>query len=142
MDVDEVEVLRMFTQPGQFSLNICGCVYERKTFTKVPIQCEENPEGQNGFVVFESRSYRIALSETYAEDHGHQHSVCHEPWQNHVAPKVMQKAIFYDKHSLYENFLYEKSIVPVQCEENPEGQNGCIIFENISYRLPVLDAYV
>lgn len=121
---------------------------------QAPIQSEENPRGQNGCVIFEGRSYRLSLLDANIEDHSHQNSVHLESlrvmqetiFKINLAFKVKVKtAIMYFlsvkshwTHMILITFLQ----APIQCVENPRGQNGCVIFEDRSYRRPLLDANI
>ncbi|KAI4881800.1 hypothetical protein NFI96_018250, partial [Prochilodus magdalenae] len=97
------------------------------------IQCEDDPEGQNGRVIIDNRSYSLQPLNADTDDG--------------VVPEVHQEEDLMREDGHHSSAHYGTHggspavQVSVQCVDDPEGRHGCIVFDNMSYSLPRLNTH-
>ncbi|KAF7693797.1 hypothetical protein HF521_007550, partial [Silurus meridionalis] len=100
---------------------------------KIPVQCQENPEGLNGCVLFENISYSLNLGDVFVEDTDDQTLEHRETLGNPIQWNENPEGNNEDEFSqnLVDDPVDQNSetlTIPVQCQENPEGFDKCVLY--------------
>ncbi|KAG9280216.1 hypothetical protein AMEX_G2896, partial [Astyanax mexicanus] len=132
-------------QEEEFSVQNChqSHVNHRSHTQQDSVECVDDPEGQNGEVVYGNVSYRLQLNTGLPQEEEFSVQNCHQSHVNHRShtqqPHVQNQRIGLHQEEARSAVSRpsggtETPPVSVQCEENPEGQHGEVVFERMSYR--------
>ncbi|KAM9467813.1 uncharacterized protein Hap1MRO34_014530 [Clarias gariepinus] len=115
------------------------------------VQCVENPATQNGYVIADSRSYRLSPDHQSSEHHDTLQNATSlgVPVQCEENPEGQNGCVIFENSSYrlflsqgyvedweHQNSAHQETLrARVQCVENPATQNGYVIADSRSYRL-------